>query len=61
MCKGTELALFAGGVTGTWQCKNCKFLGTFFPEKVVEIEKNQKKNNKKLKINRKEKHGRRRK
>ncbi len=60
-CKSTEIQAFAGGITGTWQCKNCNFLSPIFPEKTVEIEKNQKKNNKKLKINRKEKHGRRRK
>ncbi|GEM_PF-3268012 len=53
-CKSTEIQAFAGGVTGTWQCKNCSFLSPLFPEKVMEIGKKEK-DKSQLKINRKEK------
>ena len=57
-CKSTEIEPFAGGVTGSWQCKNCKFLSSLFPEKIVELVDKEK--DKKQTVRRK-KNGRRRK
>ena len=35
-CKSTDVMPYAGGTTGTWQCKKCKFMGSVFPEMMEE-------------------------
>jgi len=42
-CQNTDLIMVAGGEIGMWECKNCGFRGTIFPEKEFEIEYKQNK------------------
>jgi ribosomal protein L37AE/L43A len=32
-CGSEDVAMVAGGMTGTWMCKKCGFSGSVFPEK----------------------------
>lgn len=32
-CGSEDVMMVAGGVTGSWMCKNCGFSGSIFPEK----------------------------
>ena len=36
-CNSKEIEMVAGGITGTWRCKKCKFTSPIFPEKIVKI------------------------
>ncbi|NCN98678.1 hypothetical protein GW923_00645 [Candidatus Pacearchaeota archaeon] len=34
-CKSENVELVAGGVSGTWMCRDCGFSGSLFPEKDI--------------------------
>jgi ribosomal protein L37AE/L43A len=34
-CGSEDVHLVAGGMTGTWVCKKCKYTGTLFPEREI--------------------------
>ncbi len=34
-CKSEDVEMVAGGITGSWVCGNCGFMGTVFPEKEI--------------------------
>ncbi|MCH7568676.1 MAG: TFIIB-type zinc ribbon-containing protein [Nanoarchaeota archaeon] len=34
-CRSEDVAMIAGGVTGTWMCKKCGFSGSVFPEREI--------------------------
>jgi len=36
-CGNEDIVLVAGGNLGQYECKKCKFRGSIFPEKEVEI------------------------
>ncbi len=41
-CGSLNIVMDIGGITGTWRCKSCGYVGTFFVEKKIdekEIEK----------------------
>lgn len=40
-CKNTEIIMIAGGISGIFECKKCKFRGSIFPEreKLMDVEK----------------------
>jgi len=43
VCKSSKIDLFAGGYSGTFYCKNCKYQGPIIIEKDVKIKKPKKK------------------
>ena len=34
-CKSNNVEMASGGVTGSWVCMDCGFMGTIFPEKEI--------------------------
>ena len=38
-CQSTQLIPLAGGQIGIFQCQNCKFSGSIFPEKQIDVDK----------------------
>ena len=38
-CKSLQIMPVAGGQIGIFECVNCKFRGTIFPEKILENKK----------------------
>ncbi len=34
-CGSNDVELVAGGITGSWMCRNCGYLGSIFPEKPI--------------------------
>jgi len=48
-CQNTDLIMVAGGEIGMWECKECGFRGTIFPEKEFDAEKGELNKNKKKK------------
>ena len=34
-CGSEDVMMVAGGMTGTWMCKNCGYSGSVFPEKEI--------------------------
>ncbi|MBI2452410.1 hypothetical protein HYV50_05030 [Candidatus Pacearchaeota archaeon] len=46
-CGSEDIQMVAGGLIGSWMCKNCGFSGSIFPEKPIIVSEQQ--INKKLK------------
>ncbi len=34
-CNSEDIQMVAGGIIGTWVCKNCGYSGSIFPEKEI--------------------------
>ena len=34
-CKSENVEMVAGGITGTWMCRECGYSGSIFPEKEI--------------------------
>ena len=34
-CGSEDVQMIAGGITGSWICKNCSYSGSVFPEKEI--------------------------
>lgn len=34
-CGSNDVELIAGGITGSWMCRNCGYSGSVFPEKPI--------------------------
>ncbi|MDO8508472.1 MAG: hypothetical protein Q7S27_02185 [Nanoarchaeota archaeon] len=34
-CNSEDIQMVAGGITGTWTCKDCGYIGSIFPEKEI--------------------------
>ena len=34
-CGSSEVEMIAGGMTGSWMCRNCGYSGSVFPEKEI--------------------------
>ena len=34
-CGSDEVEMIAGGITGSWMCRNCGYCGSVFPEKEI--------------------------
>lgn len=49
-CGSEEIVMIAGGVTGSWICKNCSYSGSVFPEKEFLGKEQKVKNKKRLTI-----------
>jgi len=39
ICKSTRITYYAGGITGSYECKKCGYVGTF----IIELVKKRKK------------------
>ena len=40
-CGSEDVNMAAGGITGTWKCEKCSYIGSIFPEKEIEEKKNE--------------------
>lgn len=36
-CRSEDIAMVAGGITGSWMCKKCGFSGSVFPEREIVV------------------------